>query len=95
MNKVQSVWLAPNRCEDVIVIKLSEWSRYDEVGVPLRRLRVLYFYYISLGSVSFEFDISAPLFFLDSSSISAAREAIDMPTDNTIRLRRYVYMILK
>ncbi len=36
-------WLAPNRCEDVIVIKIGDWSarrRNNQTRRPLRRLRV-------------------------------------------------------
>ncbi|CAG8576869.1 10654_t:CDS:2 [Acaulospora morrowiae] len=44
-NKVNNFWLIPNRCEDVIVIKLGNWNnkRRDRNGHPLHRLRCLRF----------------------------------------------------
>ncbi|PKK73273.1 hypothetical protein RhiirC2_346716 [Rhizophagus irregularis] len=42
-NKINDVWLAPNRCEDVIVIKLGRWTRRRRNTTtrrPLRRMRV-------------------------------------------------------
>ncbi|CAG8464019.1 36802_t:CDS:2 [Racocetra persica] len=44
-NKINNFWLGPNRCEDVIVIRLGNWSnrRRDRNGQPLRRLRCLKF----------------------------------------------------
>ncbi|CAG8548586.1 3370_t:CDS:2, partial [Paraglomus occultum] len=38
--KINNYWLAPNRAEDVIVIKLGSWKekRHDRNGNPLRRL---------------------------------------------------------
>ncbi|CAI2186900.1 13200_t:CDS:2 [Funneliformis geosporum] len=39
MHKTTQFWLAPNRVEDVIVLKLWKWnSRRDQNGTPLRRL---------------------------------------------------------
>ncbi|CAG8539272.1 4216_t:CDS:2 [Paraglomus occultum] len=44
--KINKFWLAPNRCEDVIVIKLGNWERRcrnTTTRRPLRRLRCLKF----------------------------------------------------
>ncbi|RGB34237.1 hypothetical protein C1646_760775 [Rhizophagus diaphanus] len=39
IQKTTQFWLAPNRVEDVIVLKLWKWnSRRDQNGIPLRRL---------------------------------------------------------
>ncbi|CAG8515205.1 6748_t:CDS:2 [Paraglomus occultum] len=39
LQKTNSFWLAPNRSEDVIILKLWEWNpRRDTNGRPLRRL---------------------------------------------------------
>ncbi|CAG8479587.1 12801_t:CDS:2, partial [Dentiscutata erythropus] len=39
LQKVNSFWLAPNRSEDVIMLKLWSWNnRRDTNGRPLRRL---------------------------------------------------------
>ncbi|CAG8814715.1 20302_t:CDS:2, partial [Gigaspora rosea] len=40
-NKINNFWLGPNRCEDVIVIKLGNWSNNyrDQNGQPLHHLR--------------------------------------------------------
>ncbi|RIA91190.1 hypothetical protein C1645_875604 [Glomus cerebriforme] len=45
MNKINNYWLAPNRCEDVIVIKIGSWRtrRRNQARRPLRRLRCLKF----------------------------------------------------
>ncbi|CAG8560581.1 4010_t:CDS:2, partial [Racocetra persica] len=39
-DKINNFWLVPNRCEDVIVFKLGNWSNKhrDQNGQPLRRL---------------------------------------------------------
>ncbi|RIA91716.1 hypothetical protein C1645_108299 [Glomus cerebriforme] len=42
-DKINNYWLAPNRCEDVIVIKIGNWKgkrRNNRTRRPLRRLRV-------------------------------------------------------
>ncbi|CAG8484659.1 12092_t:CDS:2 [Dentiscutata erythropus] len=43
-DKINNFWLGPNRCEDVIVIRLGNWNnrRRNQSGQPLRRLRVQY-----------------------------------------------------
>ncbi|GES82150.1 hypothetical protein GLOIN_2v1469914 [Rhizophagus clarus] len=45
MNKINNYWLAPNRCEDVIVIKIGAWrTRHrNQARRPLRSLRCLKF----------------------------------------------------
>ncbi|RIA98200.1 hypothetical protein C1645_731844 [Glomus cerebriforme] len=46
VDKINDYWLAPNRCEDVIVIKIGNWSerrRNNQTRRPLRRLRCLKF----------------------------------------------------
>jgi hypothetical protein len=43
MDKINDHWLAPDRCEDVIVIKIDSWvgrRRNRTTRRPLRRLRV-------------------------------------------------------
>ncbi|RIA89751.1 hypothetical protein C1645_185010 [Glomus cerebriforme] len=42
-NKINNYWLVPNRCEDVIVIKIGSWRTRrcnNQIRHPLRRLRV-------------------------------------------------------
>lgn len=44
IQKTIQFWLAPNRVEDVIVLKLWKWnSIWDQNGTPLRRLTVQYY----------------------------------------------------
>ncbi|PKC63924.1 hypothetical protein RhiirA1_443098, partial [Rhizophagus irregularis] len=45
-DKINDYWLAPNRCEDIIVIKIGSWRgrrRNNQTRRPLRRLRCLKF----------------------------------------------------
>ena len=48
IQKTTQFWLAPNRVEDVIVLKLWNWDlRRDRNGIPLRRLTVQYCFVVS------------------------------------------------
>ncbi|CAG8726380.1 8733_t:CDS:2, partial [Funneliformis mosseae] len=40
IQKTTQFWLAPNRCEDVIILKLWKWNRTYHNGIPKRRLTV-------------------------------------------------------
>jgi hypothetical protein len=45
-NKINNYWFAPNRCEDVIVIKISKWTRKrrnNQTKRPLCRMQCLKF----------------------------------------------------
>ena len=47
MHKTTQFWLAPNRVEDVIVLKLWKWNLRGQNGTPLRRLTVQYGFLVS------------------------------------------------
>ncbi|CAJ0889878.1 12868_t:CDS:10 [Entrophospora sp. SA101] len=48
IQKTTQFWLAPNRVEDVIILKLWHWdSNRDQNGTPLRRLTVQYCFVVS------------------------------------------------
>ncbi|PKK67722.1 hypothetical protein RhiirC2_713899 [Rhizophagus irregularis] len=86
IRKTTQFWLAPNRVEDVIILKLWNWnSRRDQNGIPLRCLTVQYYFLMSFHL--FHSPNNYPVYF-DSAINSVIEEALKMHVEITYQFKQ-------
>ncbi|CAB5355992.1 unnamed protein product [Rhizophagus irregularis] len=87
IRKTTQFWLAPNRVEDVIILKLWNWnSRRDQNGIPLRCLTVQYYFLMSFHL--FHSPNNYPVYF-DSAINSVIEEALKMHVEITYQFKQF------
>ncbi|UZO18472.1 uncharacterized protein OCT59_009785 [Rhizophagus irregularis] len=86
IRKTTQFWLAPNRVEDVIILKLWNWnSRRDQNGIPLRCLTVQYYFLMSFHL--FHSPNNYPVY-SDSAINSVIEEALKMHVEITYQFKQ-------
>ncbi|EXX62086.1 hypothetical protein RirG_165200 [Rhizophagus irregularis DAOM 197198w] len=87
IRKTTQFWLAPNRVEDVIILKLWNWnSRRDQNGIPLRCLTVQYYFLMSFHL--FHSPNNYPVY-SDSAINSVIEEALKMHVEITYQFKQF------